>query len=63
MLPCRLMGGRRSVGPAAAPLGAGGLLVMVAGAVGARLFWSGVVTLRAGGLSNVSGPARAQRGA
>ena len=32
---------------AAAPLGAGGLLVMVAGAVGARLFWSGVVTLRA----------------
>ncbi len=32
---------------AAAPADASGLPIMVAGAVGARLFWSGVVTLRA----------------
>jgi len=32
---------------AAAPAGAAGLPMMVAGAVGARLFWSGIVTLRA----------------
>ena len=32
---------------AVAPLGSAGLASMLAGALGARFFWSGVVTLRA----------------